>query len=738
MLNEKNEINLTNTITVQFVKKTDKTTKVKELTKNFLTFFLLLFFTSGFSQNFFTDSPQKTTEFFYKNKNISLKEIQQLLYHEVKTLRRTYNNRTKFRSPYIEKLDKTNTDPERYISHSKLPEIHRPQKLLNLYHEKKKDLDYHMYHTTEYSKLVLNNLPSYGGFVYQKNLNFQFLSAYLNGKESHKDEFKFYTQVDSAKVLYSYRYPKTIDTIRVQVGKPKSSNIYGITLEPYMDYGIVAKVPYNINYKILDVAGVDKNGKTLLANVLSNYNNYNITDKSLLKQVGHKLQILITLHDQIISHEIKSVDAFKTALIKLKKDYDFKTISKSPIISQNFLFQLFGYAQEVVIYIQTEEGFISEKLNITSQKKQHPIYDSYDDRSKNYDEPNEYFYNKKKKRKLPEKAYFNIEFLGGGMFKVKNKEKKCERLLVTKKGKLKKFDDCYGNLKRLENDGFLIEYTSNYGMNQDSVFIYDREGKLRLEVVNGTPMNEIFYNSHFIVSSSNKQDRFILGNYKQTEILDSYQIFSPHKALIFKGEKCGIIDDFGKKLVPLKYTKCQMIGQHHFIAYLNSQQVIVSDKNKIVHKETLHYLEPIRRIKENEDLSIPYLNLVIFEEKNLFGLKNIKGETIYPPTAKGISEVGPNRIAIQLKNDMLGVIDEKGNVVIPFEYEEINPYYKGFAILINDKGKKFTFFELNGEVKTIHKAKETYEIWNVFGRPTLVLDDKIHIRYNGYIIEEAE
>ncbi len=708
------------------------------LLEKIFTFLLLLFFTSGFSQNFFTDSRQKTDEFFRKNKDISLKEIQQLLYHEVKTLRKTYNNRTKFRSPYIEKLDKTNTDPERYISYSELPEIHRPQKLLNLYHEKKKDLDYRMYHTTEYSKLVLKNLPSYGGFVYQKNLNFQFLSAYLNGKESHKDEFKFYTQVDSAKVLYSYRYPKTIDTIRVQVGKSKSSNIYGITLESYMDYGIVAKVPYNTNYKILDVAGVDKNGKTLLANVLSNYNNYNTTDQSLLKTIGNKIQILIALYDGIISNEIKSVDAFKIALTKLKKDYGFKTISKSPIISQNFLFQIFGYAKEVVIYIQTEEGFISEKLNITPQKEQHSVYDTYDDRSKNYNEPNEYFYNKRKKKKLSDKAYFSIEFLGGSLFKVKNKEKKCERMLVTKKGRLKKFDDCSGSLKRLSNDGFLIEYTSNYGMNQDSVFIYDRDGKLRLEVANGTPMNEFFVNSHFIVSSSDKQDRFILGNYKQTEILDSYQIFSPDKALIFKGEKCGIIDDFGKKLVPLKYTKCQMIGQHHFIAHLNSQQVIVSDKNKIVHKETLHYLEPISRIKENEGLSIPYLDLVIFKENDLFGLKNIKGEIIHPPTAKGISEVGPNRIAIQLKNDMLGVIDEKGNVVIPFEYEEINPYYKGFAILINDKGKKFTFFELNGKVKTIHKAKKTYEIWSVFGRPTLVLDDKIHVRYNGYIFEEAE
>lgn len=708
------------------------------LIKYFSTVFLLLFFVNGFSQNFFTDSPKKTTEFFSKNKDISLKEIQQLLYHEVRALRRLYSNQKKFRSPYMDKLDKTNTDSDRYISYAELPEIHKSEKLLSLYHEKKKDLDYHMYHTTEYSKLVLKSLPSYGGFVYQKNLNFQLLSAYLNGKENSNDEFKFYTQVDSAKVLYSYRYPKTIDTIRVKVGKSKLSNKYDIALEPHMDYGVVAKMPFNRNLKILDIAGVDKKGKILLANVLSKYNTYNLNDKSLLKPISDKVQILITLNEKISSGEIKSIEEFKSKLDELKKDYGFKTILKSPIVSQNFLFQIFGYAEEVVIYIQTEEGFISEKLNIISQKKQHPIYDSYDDRSKDYTEPSEYFYNKKKKKKLSDNAYFNIEFLGGTLFKVKNKEKKCERLHVTKKGRIEKFDNCSGKLIQLANNGFLIEHTDRYGIDQKSVAIYDDSAKLKFKGTNGAPANLLFKNSHFIVTTSGKQDRFILGNFKLTELLDNYKIYSPHKALVFKGEKCGIINDFGKELVPLKYTKCQMIGQHHFIANLNTEQVIVTDDDKIVHTETTHYLEPVQGVEGRPNSFLPYLNLTVFEEKKLFGLKNINGEIIFPPKAKEISEVGVNRIAIRLENNLLGIVDEKGKVIVPFDYEDINPYYRGFTILVSNNGKKFTFYNLDGKVKAIHNAKETYEIWNVFRRPTLVLDDKIHIRYNGNIFDRAD
>ena len=49
----------------------------------------------GFSQDFFIDSPEKTTEFFEKNKNISLAELQQLLSYEYQNLKKLYDIDTK-------------------------------------------------------------------------------------------------------------------------------------------------------------------------------------------------------------------------------------------------------------------------------------------------------------------------------------------------------------------------------------------------------------------------------------------------------------------------------------------------------------------------------------------------------------------------------------------------------------------------------------------------------------------
>jgi len=713
--------------------------------KYFTAFLFLCFCSNGLGQDFFIDSQEKTTDFFKKNENISLVEIQQLLYYEYKQLKNLYDVSIQYDSPYLDRLKKENTNPERYISYAELPEVHKYQTLIHLYHEKKEDINYYTYHNTESSSAVLKDMPRYGKFPYQSNIDLRPISAYVNGKENKdKLDFKFYTKIDSLKVLYSYRYPKNIDTIRLKVGALKSNNKYGITLKKYEDYGVEAIVPYNPSIKFLDVAGIDKNGKTLLGNVLDHYNNYDKENDNLIKAIASKYHIVQMLHNEISQNKINSTKEFLSRLEELKKEFGFVSISKSPIITQNILFQIFGNAEEVLIYIQTEEGFISEKLNIPSSKKLHSIFDYYEDETKEWNKPKTYFYDKKKKRKLTNKAYTNIEFLGGNLFKTElgnrhlNEEYKCERILVTKDHKLKKFDNCSGSLKTLSNGGFILEYYDNYGIEQDSVKIFDESGELKFKGTNGVAMNEIFKNSHFIVTSEGEQERFILGNYKITDLLDNYQIYNSHKALIYKGKKCGIIDDFGKELVPTEYTNCYMIGQHHFIAEYKENQVIVNDKNSITHTETQHHLEPITGFEGTFGALTPYINLAVYKENNLYGIKDINGNIIYLPKAEEVFEVGPNRLAIRLENDLIGVINEKGETVIPFQFEAINPFYGGFAMLINENGKKITFYNLEGKIETVHKAEENYEIWNVFSKPTLILDDKIHIRYNGVIFDRAE
>jgi hypothetical protein len=126
--------------------------------------------------------------------------------------------------------------------------------------------------------------------------------------------------------------------------------------------------------------------------------------------------------------------------------------------------------------------------------------------------------------------------------------------------------------------------------------------------------------------------------------------------------------------------------------------------------------------------------IVQFEANGLKGIKNKKGQIIYPAKAKEIFEVGLDRFAITDENGKLGVINNKGEVIIPFIYDKINPYFKDFTLLINEDAKKFTFYNYVGKVVAEHKANEFYEIIvETYNNPVLILDDKIIISYDGKI-----
>lgn len=689
-------------------------------------------------QDFSIDNPESIDSYFQKDETIAINQIQLSIMFQLRKLKHQYRNSEKFNSTYIDRLDKSNTDPENYITNiDELPEVHSVEELLGLYHEKKEYINYHMYHSIESSQLFVKDLPSFGGFPYQTNLDLRFISSFNKGKEQQKSSFKFYTNIDSIKVLYSYKYPSNIDTIRVKVGNLKTSNTYGITLKPYDDYGVEANIPHNQGIKILDVTGIDKDGNPLLSNVLDHLYIYDNKEKAL-QNLDSKFRILALLNKDINDEKINTVEDLKSSLSSLKAEYQYSALTKESVVTEKNLFQIFGYAEEVILYIQTEEQLISEKVIVKSKEKVHPLYDYYTDESLKYDEAREYFYNISKNERIKNNAYHNIEFLGGNFFQVKHNDNKCERLVVNKKNQIVPFYECIGSLNHLTNGGVIIEKTDSYGLDTEWIKVFDQSGNLKLESSNGLAMNQYYTDSHFILISEKEQSKFLLGNYKLTDLYDNHHVYSPHRALVYKGEKCSIIDDFGKELLPFKYTNCEMIGQKSLLVNKGDQQFIISETNEIIHKETTHELLVFPETERALSLSVPYLNLVAFIENDLYGIKDINGSIIFPAKATEIVQVGLNRIAITLENDLTGVIDEKGNEIIPFEYELINPYFRNYAILISENGTKFTFYDYEGNVKVIHHAENSYEIWGVFNRPTLILDEKIHIRFNGVIFDRAD
>lgn len=709
--------------------------------KFILSTFLIIFSVSLQAQNFFTNNDT-LAHYFEQNKIVTFQKVQLDIESQLKQIKSLVRNNNEFESPYINRLDKSNSNPKDYISLSSLPEIPTSKVLDNLYHDKKKDIDYYMYHDGEKSVVILGSTPSYGYFPFQKNLDTRFISSFVDGKETSKTRFNFYTNIDSIKVLYSYKRPSRVDTIRLKVGALNKPNKYGITLKRYKDYGITANFPHQNNLEIIDVAGIDKNGQSLLSNVLDSYYTYNINEETLMQNLKKNHRILTTLHTNISNKKITTINDFKSSILDLKTKYQFTPINKQFIDSKNYLFQIFGYAEEVVLYIKKGAYSISEDVIAYKSKEdlEHPTYDYYSDKNikDSYSNPTKFFYNKISNQKIKDTVYYEISYSGSNYFTVDNKEKECKRLLIDKNNKISPFDDCSGKLLNLENNGILIEYLDDYGLDQKEVKVYDEYGKLKFKNANGTPMNQVFNGSNFIVISENDKEKFMLSDYTLTDLFDNYQIYSAHRALVFKGDKCGIIDDAGNTLIPFKYKNCELISPNYLLVNKNNQQHIITSSNKIKHIETKHLLKPINNVNYAFGASVPNLNLVTYEDNSLYGIKNVDGTIIFPAKAKEIFEVGLNRIAIRLENDLIGVINENGKEIIPFKFEAINKYFSNYAILISDNEKTFTFYDYDGNIKVTHYAEQFYEIWEVLSKPTLLIDDKITIRYNGEIIERQD
>ncbi len=703
------------------------------------TFFILFLTSLSYSQDkHFSFEGAQLFHDLNESRNPPIQKIQLDLEMEIQSIKK-YWSKNEFTAYYIKNLDKSNTDPERYITYSSLPEIHSPKYLMGLFYQKTKDLGYSMYHDGKKSSVVVPRLPSYGKFPYQKTLDSRPMSSFLDGKEVEKVKFKFYTSVDSVKLLYSYSYPEQVDTIRLKVDDLNQTNPYGLTLKRYKDYGIAVDLPYNNQIEIVDVAGIDKDGKPLLSNVLDSYYNMASNEQSQ-RQIRTYKQMIIKLYSEIAEGKITTTNEFKAKLLALEREYEWSPDWEKLIKTKKYLLQIFGYAEEVVLYVKTKTRFIHKGVVVANSELAHPIYDYFTNEDLDYDQPGEFFYNKQTKKKMTEQGYRNIYFIGGNFFRVESINDECKRLIVNQEGQLEYFDDCSGKLTMLNNGGVLIEYTDRYGDNQDSVKIYDKNGSLKLTGENCNLINEIFKETHFIALPVENKVRFMLEDYTLTDTLDNYHIYSTHKALVLKDDKFGVIDDNGRVLVPFEYTDCQIIGQNHILVVKDGKQQIISDNNEIKFEENEHQLGVVPVVENSMGFNIPYLNLVTFEENDLLGIKDINGKVVFPPKAKGISEIGYNRIVIRLENDLIGVIDKDGNEIIPFKYNDINPYYRGYTILVNSDstGTEFTFFDYNGTIKATYKAEVDYEIWNVLGKPTLIIDSKTYIRYNGEISEQVE
>lgn len=178
-----------------------------------------------------------------------------------------------------------------------------------------------------------------------------------------------------------------------------------------------------------------------------------------------------------------------------------------------------------------------------------------------------------------------------------------------------------------------------------------------------------------------------------------------------KDEKAGLINRKGEIVYPA--DKYELIFHHCdnvFELWLNTDGVIKCSKyfdaklGKEVpepHIEKVQEPEFPEQAKKYEDLRWCADNRIAFKDGDLYGVMDEKGNVIVPPTYDliSIASLAAHRNRISVKKDgKNGYIDLEGNVVIPFEHPYVGYQQKLHLHKFHTKDDKWGYMDEKGQV----------------------------------------
>lgn len=192
----------------------------------------------------------------------------------------------------------------------------------------------------------------------------------------------------------------------------------------------------------------------------------------------------------------------------------------------------------------------------------------------------------------------------------------------------------------------------------------------------------------------------------------------------YKNGKYGLMDENSRKRVKAKYDYAEQCDNFRFISVTqNGKRGLLNYNGDIVIPCLYDFgLSPdeygVVRVRLDgkwgmldtlnnvlvpplfDGLSSVYHGLIIAEVNNLYGLLNVRGDTIIPFEYSYINNrsLGAGRFLVE-KGDKRGYIDSFNNVVIPFMYTYAHPFVNGYAAVgIDGIGGKFGVINDKNEV----------------------------------------
>lgn len=201
-----------------------------------------------------------------------------------------------------------------------------------------------------------------------------------------------------------------------------------------------------------------------------------------------------------------------------------------------------------------------------------------------------------------------------------------------------------------------------------------------------------------------KGNRFVIidkkGNELNTEIKDfmlkdyggyAAKGFSDGFVAVMIEKKWGYLDTHGKLAIPLKYDNVTEFNSGYGIARLNDRFYIIDKNGNETLIEDLGTLD-VKRFSES---------LAPFKSANeLWGYIDVKGKTAINPLYKAVGYFINGIAWARDDRGLVGLINTKGEWILPPEYNEIKPFDPESGLACVKKGENVGYINLSGEMTT--------------------------------------
>ena len=195
----------------------------------------------------------------------------------------------------------------------------------------------------------------------------------------------------------------------------------------------------------------------------------------------------------------------------------------------------------------------------------------------------------------------------------------------------------------------------------------------------------------------------LISDFSYTQIYPFFEDL----ALCQKGNLFGYIDKSGALIIPCEYSYGEFFQNNTVKVAKDNNYYYINKENKPIFNNIYKAYNP--KLTNVIESFTPYSkkDLLIIEKDDLCGMGDIQGNIIVPCEYNRIIN-SDGDVFLVSKNNKFGYINRSGRVIIPLSFQRASEFKDGFAI-VTKGGKTFV---INTKGETIAKDCEQYLIYS--------------------------